>query len=138
MGAIAFSGCKNRELQNIEKIRKVILGDWNWYQTQTIQTNTGAGKKITPRSEGFTRKLRFISGGDLEVYINDSLNETFNYQLIDIDVIRDRKEKDIWLKITDKASGLVLDESSIIKISRVNLEFHRELEFIVESYSKVD
>ena len=125
-----------RELQNIEKIRETIIGQWEWIETQIIQDNTGAGKKFTPTSEGYTKTLSFEAIGRLDIFINDTVDISYNYEVIDIDVIRDERKKDIWLKITDLNTDTVVMESSLIRITKTELFFDRELQFEVETYHK--
>lgn len=134
-----FSNCKKREIQNINKIRKVIVGKWNWIETRiTNQQTTGAGVKKTPASEERTQEYHFSENGILSIFDNDTLSNSYHYRVLDPDIIRNEEAQDIWLEITDIQTDTLVHLSALIRISKINLFIDRELNLIVETFEKID
>ena len=52
-------------------------GRWGW----TSATGGIAGRTITPASEGYSMEVRFVSGGEAQLYRNGALTRTTGYQL---------------------------------------------------------
>jgi len=66
--------CSNK-IDPFEKLENDLIGKWEWLST------VGKGFSQSPSTEGYTKKLNFLTGRMVEIYINDTLEITKSYTL---------------------------------------------------------